>query len=265
MKDLWDECFDPSMGMSPKVFENTFCKVCRNPTCSHLTQGGAWTRRVATQMERLFTSPKFADPNDPRFADIAKLDFPSAVQEAMRLTISDRRGDWSVPTQADAAALASQMVATLPAEKVLRSVKVTGSKGDVYNVTFVLPPGGQHAAWQCPCKAFEFKKACPHVAYAMTLPPEDAPVPETRTPARFQETDTRERNVGGTAPYLPPGGNIPVPAGGIMVDGTRPPPPRERQAPRAAAPVVDPWAPPPPKPKVIPVGGTVVLGGEKKK
>lgn len=296
MPDYWTECFDPKLGVSPKELEYTFCRVCKNPACSRsATQGMSWTRRMATQMDRLFVNPTFADPNDPRYADIRKIDFPSALHEAMRLEISDRRGDWVVPTEEDATRLAAAMVAKHgvaeappppppPVENVVQQFTIRGTQGDEYEVSLVEVPGST-PKWRCTCKAFEFGggKPCKHIVYAATLPPEDAPEPEPQanTPTRFQSAEAPEPvrppqpatipaprqaapgQLPPRAPFFPPMGNIPTPSGGIMIDGTNPPPPRDRVGP-PTKPAVDPWAPPPPKPAVVPVGGKVVLGGGKK-
>ena len=300
MNDYWSECFDPKMGGTPKEFERTFCRVCKNPGCSRsATQGMSWTRRMATQMDRLFTNPNFADPNDPKFADIRKTDFPSAVREAMRLEISDRRGDWGVPSEEDAAKLAAIMVArpdpvvpekpveppvaAPPVEHVLQQLTIRGTQGDEYEVSLVESPGGM-PKWRCTCKAYEFGggKPCKHIAYAATLPPEDEPLeePPPNAPTRFQNAPqppaplppvrpatvppVQAGGAGPRPPFFPPMGNIPAPSGGVMLDGTRPVPPAARPATPAPA-AVDPWAPPPAKPKVVPVGGKVVLGGGEKK
>jgi hypothetical protein len=298
MRDFWGECFDPRAEMPAKTFERTFCRVCMNPGCERSAATGlSWSRRMATQTERLFTNPSFADPDDPRFREIRKIDFPSAVQEAMRLEISDRRGDWSVPTAEDAQRLAASMAAKSPppgrtsapapappppTEKVVQQYTIRGSSGEDYDVTLFEPAAGGPPRWKCTCKAFEFGggKPCKHIAYAVTLPPEDEPEPApppkpapAPTPAQFQAGGQRpaaqppKPAAAPQRPFFPPAGNIPMPPGGVMVDGSLPPPPKSRPASAApATPVVDPWAPPPPKPKVIPVGGKVVLGGggEKK-
>lgn len=261
MSDLWEGCFDPRFG-SPKDFASTFCKVCRNPGCERAT-GRSWAQRMSTQMDRLFVNPKFADPNDPSFADIRKVDFPSAFMQAMRLEISDIRGDWSVPSNEDVIQMAQpqspgQPVVEPPVGKVLQHYTIRGSQGDEYEVELVEPAVGHPAQWRCSCKAFEFKKQCKHIDYASTLPPEDEledePVQDARPPGPAMPQ---------ARSFIPSAGNTPAPTGGRMIDGSRAPSPLSRTP---APPVVDdPWAAPPPKPKVIPVGGKVVLGGGDKK
>ena len=276
--DLWGECFDSQMGMPPKTFEHTFCRVCINPKCVRSAgSGSSWTKRMSTQRERLFDPSLIADPNDPRFAHLQVVDFPSAVQEAMRLEISDRRNDWSVPTSADVRQLAEEMAGGLPPTThptpeptpepkveapVLQRHQIRGSKGDVYDVTCVSVDGKPQ--WKCTCKAFEFGAGapCQHIKYASTLPPEDAP---EASPSRFQAGPPKPATMptGARAPVYPTAANIPMPTGGVMVDGSAPPPPAQRQASTQPA-DFDPWAPPPPKPKVVPVGGKVTFGGGKK-
>lgn len=48
-------------------------------------------------MDRLFNNVQQADPRIPKYAMIARLDFPDLLRKAMKLEISERRGDWSVP------------------------------------------------------------------------------------------------------------------------------------------------------------------------
>jgi hypothetical protein len=52
--------------------------------------------RNATWQEKFFNTPE-ANLSIPKFAEIAHLDFPNLLQKAMKLEVSARRGDWSVP------------------------------------------------------------------------------------------------------------------------------------------------------------------------
>ena len=314
MPDLWNECFVPSMGMAPNDFEKMFCHQCRNPVCDRSAGSGLrWLKRIMTQKERLLDNPKFADSRDPKFADIRSVDFPSALREAMKIEISDRRGDWSIPTEEDASQLVAEMrsaplthVIVPPAFKpappapavtvatgaededdgdvvgrILRRHEIAGSGKNVYQVTLLERVVGQ-PEWMCTCKAFEFGRArpCKHIEYAMSLPVEDEPVvkpaPPGPPPSRFQGPPAPAKTAppakppmqppASKQPFYPTLGNIPVPSGGVMVDGSAPPPPKDRAGarppPGASA---DPWAPLPTKskPNVVPVGGRVVLGSGK--
>lgn len=293
MTDFWNQCFDPKMGLTPNDFERTWCKICRNQDCSRSRGSGtAWLQRISTQVDRLLLNPKFADKEDPKYRDLRAVDFPSALQEAMRLEVSDRKRDWTVPTDTDVTQMAEEMtirvtqapkstpkhfeepVVTLrhpatPSDtpKVLHTFSIRGTKGDDYAVTLV--EGDQGPEWRCTCLAWVHGRTrpCKHIEYAVGLLEEEeeqAPVealqapPEPKVavtpPQRFQPSPVPAR-----APFYPPLGNVPLPQGGVMVDGSAPPPRT-----RPAAQEEDPWAPPPPKPIVVPVGGKVVLGGGRK-
>ena len=294
MSDFWNECFDPTVKMPPKDFERTFCRVCRNPQCERSAGSrDPWAQRMATQVDRLLVNPKFADPNDPQFKDIRDLDFPSALREAMRIEISDRRGDWSVPSAQDVAALAASLTAqpSRPSEpvespfteKVLRTFSVKGDSGETYTVSLEAKAPGSPPRWTCTCKAFAFRRVdvCKHIQAAsqepepeeeVEAPPASPPQPTQAAPARFAAPPTPpDRQAApqpATRPFYPTVPNIPMPPGGVMIDGSAPPLPRLRQAPAApAAPVHDPWAPPPKKKQdvVVPVGGKVVIGGNREK
>lgn len=288
MTDEWKVCFDPKMGLSPNDFEQTWCRVCRNQECTRAKGSQtSWLQRISTQVDRLLINPKFADLSDPKFQDIRSVDFPSAVREAMRLEISDRKRDWTIPTEEEATQMAQEMVAkTLqpieslpekvppePPEKspleVIQKFSIRGTKGDDYDVSLV--KGDKGPEWTCTCPAFQFGKArpCKHIEYAEGLleeeaeapvsPPEPA-LPATPPPLRFQTqvASTVPPRPPVKAPYFPPMENVPMPTGGMMVDGSKP-----SRVIIPTAPAVDPWAPPPTKPTVIPVGGKVVLGGKK--
>lgn len=323
MADLWGNCFEPGMNMPPKEFERTFCRVCRNQECDRSAGSKLlWVQRMTTQVDRLFENPNFADPNDPRYADIRAVDFPSAMREAMRLEISSRNNDWNVPSDEDASRMVAEMAARVAPNlskptpvleplpvvddvddevlgQVLRSYDIRGAS-EIYKVTLVERIVGR-PDWACTCKAFEFGRArpCKHIEYAMQLPAEPvtappqggtesvplppvkpATLPPQKPPKGFQATDAPPPKPvpspqaappprGATQPgkpFYPAVPNIPMPTGGVMVDGSAPPPPRARPDVRSpASQEADPWAAPAPKKNetVIPVGGRVVLGGKK--
>ena len=77
------------------AFMGTFCQHCRNPDCTH----AQWNKdkfgaRVASQMERLF-HPNQADPRSSRYSML--VDFGDMLEQAIRLEVSDMRGDWEIP------------------------------------------------------------------------------------------------------------------------------------------------------------------------
>lgn len=275
MADLWIDCFNPAMNMSPKDFGNTFCRVCKNVACERSAGSKAkWVARVTTQVDRLLTHPNFADPMDPRYQSIRAVDFPSAVRDAMRLEISDRKGDWSIPNEKDAQSLAIQMTAQptavnpIPKPKdenevvgnVLRSEDIRGTNGEIYCVRLVETAIGK-PEWTCTCKSFQFGRArpCKHIEYVLGS---SEPIPSELVPKQFQKEDPVTYTPTIAQPFYPTQPNIPMPPGGVMVDGSMPPPPQLRGH-KPIQNVTDPWAVPPTKKEVIvPVGGRVVFGGQ---
>lgn len=131
--DLFNECHDRQS--SPEEFKKLFCNRCRNPRC--ILAGWAedqFGKRVDTQLDRLFNT-QVADPNDPRFAHLHEKDFPSLLNQAIRLNIADKRGDWSLPEQAPEVNVVLSPIEGEPAdpaseELVEQAVKnLTGTQG----------------------------------------------------------------------------------------------------------------------------------------
>ena len=258
--DYFGECFDPKGGMTQEQFGQTFCRVCLNPECSRSSvDGSSWAQRIATQEERLLIRPKFADPDDPQYRDIARLDFPSMFRQALAIEIADRRNDWTIPTEADIAQEAAKVVEALPptpptpptpeADGIVFRTRIASASGTEYEVTL-----NDDGVWACTCPAYQFARAnpCKHIQQAQVATPEPEPEPEPAPPV------VSEPVVRGPAQPLPRLRNIPQPSGGLMVDGTPPERPRAAQA-------QDPWAlpadkMPPAKGTVVPVGAKVIMG-----
>jgi hypothetical protein len=292
--DLWKTCYTGShqQEFDPEKFKAVFCRVCNNGDCTNSALGKAsWTDRMMTQEDRLLNHPRFADQDDPQFAALRGQDFRDAVREAMSLEIADRRGDWEVPTQEDAAALAAEMTGGPPASfqpppedespdevsvEVLWEGEVKGSKKEPYKVVLANVEG--EPAWSCTCPAFQYRRVgpegCKHILESQVLyeaevqsqveEVDEEVETEPRTRASEEErppevdaeawVQMRERNL------VPKRTNTTFPSEGLMADGTEAPPPPKEVAPE------DPWASPetsPPKGRVIPVGGTVKMGGGK--
>ena len=95
-KDHLYECNDKKL---PAVeFMQIFCNRCRNSACQRAGWGkSVFQNRVSTQVERLLENPKYADMGNPKYAQIRAIDFPDMLQKALRLEISDRKGDWCIP------------------------------------------------------------------------------------------------------------------------------------------------------------------------
>lgn len=289
-KDLFGECYSGEHKelLSPEQFRDQFCRVCRNTACVNSGLGQSrWQYRMDHQVESLLESPQFADPQDPRFKDLASMQFEDAFQEALRLEISSERGDWEPVTTQDMVAAVGDLVrAPQPkhfeeeeegeedAADVLWRGDFEGRKGQTYTVTLASIKGAE--VWSCTCPAFVYRTAapegCKHILDAqreasmeVVENPEPAPVPPSATqPGTAQQPTMAEdpspdrwesMQVSG---ILPRARNTRFPSEGMMVDGSAP----EITAPQ---PEVDPWTPAPEKPpNVIPVGGRIVLGGAPK-
>ena len=102
MADFLKQCMDdlaPQVGENQNVnqFNEFYCKRCRQPECER----AQWSRdnfaqRVATQAERMLHPQNQIRVTDtPKYAMLT--DFVDMAREAVRLEISDRRGDWNVP------------------------------------------------------------------------------------------------------------------------------------------------------------------------
>ena len=101
--DFFQECYTPNQTkVSPQQFDEAFCQVCKNLECVRAGWAeSAWVQRMATQVDRLLENPTFADERDPRFRHVREHDFPSLLQEALRVEIIDQKNDWSIPTNQD--------------------------------------------------------------------------------------------------------------------------------------------------------------------
>lgn len=281
MQDFWNSCFEPVMGMNPEQFTATFCNRCTNPDCSRSTAGKLrWTQRMSTQEDRLLINPNFADPRDPKYTPIVNLDFKNLLRQALTIEIASRKGDWSVPSEMEVAAEAAKITAAAAGipmppvadpivEAAVRSMKdvsaaadtahpdyviqtkVKGANGNLYDVTL-----NRDGEWSCSCPAFKFSpppQSCKHIELMegqadQGAPPE--PPPALRLPVSY---------VPPARVHEPLMRNTPMPSGGIMVDGSAPPP-------RASPPSpTNPWAlpagaQPSLKGTVVPVGAKVVMG-----
>jgi len=289
-RDLWKECFagEHQQHLSPEDFKRLFCRLCRNPECVNSASGRSkWANRIETQVDRLLDNPIFADLNDPKFAAIHGLDFKDAMRQAIALEITTQKGDWEIPTEAEAETFAAQMTAQMPGGfqapepepepeddepevEILWEGEAKGSKkGTSYKVTLARV-GDSEPAWSCTCPATQYGTAppggCKHVVAAMAQMEADAeaevevteePEPEPEAPSepeqeRPQGVDPETWKQMRERNRVPRSPNTQIPEGGIMIGGASPPEPE------------DPWAvdtPPPPTGEVVPVGGKIVMGG----
>lgn len=236
--DLLRECMSStgleSGAQSVEEFSIAFCRRCWHIQCVRAEQADLpWEDRMATQVYRLLDHPNFAALNDPRFSDLRKISFKDMYQNAMRIEIANRRGDWEVPV--------------LPGEEL----KVLASKEATDHVEEAL----------LALERARSKPTAPITAEEPIPEPKPAPEPEL-TPEPEVRPEVRPERHRGQGQQV----NTDFPVGGAMVGGDPVPPsslvPRDGFSKEA----VDPWAPPPKESGTkIDVGGTIVLGSPRKK
>jgi len=87
-RDLLEECItdlDPQKKDYP-AFQATFCARCRNRNCVHAKRAeDTFSRRVSTQMDRLFNPPASADNKHPKYAMLTDFVDLRAVAEQIEV------------------------------------------------------------------------------------------------------------------------------------------------------------------------------------
>lgn len=98
MVDFFRECNSGDLKIDPKTFTETWCVRCHRPDCdlAELARLDPMAERNATWRKRFFGAQQ-ADLSVPKYAQVAQLDFPDLLRKAMKLEVSERRGDWTVP------------------------------------------------------------------------------------------------------------------------------------------------------------------------
>lgn len=237
MPDLLRDCMDDlGSKLKEKVglneFGSTFCARCRNSDCSR----AGWSKdlfgsRVQYQEERLL-SPTRSDPSHPKYAQLA--DFVDMTQEALKLEISSRRGDWTTPDD----------WAEVP---VSDGVPERSSSGGIDEAVRALAKSqGRDLA---PEPLFPEEEEEPMPLYEEELWAEPELV---KTPPPVSKRKPRKVV---KAADLPKGGMRNTPKqGGMMIDGSEAPTPK--QAP-------DPWAVKPGA-KKVPAGARIKFGKDGK-
>lgn len=95
MSDFLDGCNE--QGMKVTDFEHMFCDFCRNPECDRAKWADSlFTQRIMTQENRLL-NPQQADPTLSKYEPLQRAVFKDMLEQAVRLEIANRRGDWVVP------------------------------------------------------------------------------------------------------------------------------------------------------------------------
>lgn len=255
MKDETANCLEDlkSQGerLTVKELRQTYCARCKNPQCGHAEFANTvWDQRILTQQDRLLDNPNFADPNDPRYDFIRKIEWQNMVREAIRLNVSERRGDWSVPDVRPALFVPvpetpdeSQTKTTDMVDEAVKSLAAARGKEGPSLPTPVEDESQELGVLEEPN------------VQEVTSTLVDPPVPIVRPQP--------SPNLPKAVPAIR---NTRVPRGGVMVDGAERPlvdlqPTQHAKHP--TQPQQDAWAVP--KHKVIKPGATVSLSSGKKK
>jgi hypothetical protein len=100
MRTLISECNSGDLKTDTKTFEQTWCHRCSMPDCTlaRFAREDLMAQRNKTWRQRYFGDHGPVDLSIPKFAQIHALDFPNLLEKAIKLEISERRGDWSVPS-----------------------------------------------------------------------------------------------------------------------------------------------------------------------
>lgn len=296
LPDLWEGCYDGEHRklLAPEQFKQMFCNVCLNPGCRNSRGAGSkWNQRMLTQEDRLLNNPAFAPDMTAEIMGLP--DFQNMIQDALRIEISTRRGDWEPVTDADVGRAAAEMMGVVP------EMKPEGFLSDpTSDPTQQRPPEeaeppptqlpaacGQEepsvdtpltnepveGRWRVRGDSLD-EKGKPRT-YTVThhgedewscdCPSRESPCKHTRyiqarlkpEPSAPAPNPTRPEPVRDRKPPRPPrpSFNTGVPQGGIVVGGPTPNPAPEP---------VDPWAVKPSE-NVVKVGGRVTFGSRTKK
>ena len=243
MSDFLSECNSGDLRIDPKTFRETWCVRCSRPECSlaGFAKNDPMAIRNATWRERFFGN-NAADLSVPEFARINALDFPNMLQKAMKLEISARRGDWSVP-DLDLPHSGIEMPIT-DGRSVRASPDTTTQVDEAVRRLRTPPDEGPEAQEQFPAEDDPEPEAKDDLPSAKSEPP----LQETFSAGPLKKSSPAPRPTAGNTPDR----------GEVMIGGA--PATSSREPPRPEA---DPWAPPPkPKHRVVAVGATITLGGK---
>jgi hypothetical protein len=249
-------------------FRELICNHCHNPECVHAKWGTtSFDVRVQTWRERLFGEGRqVSDLTLPRHLQIHQADFPDATAKALKLIISARNNNWDYIPDEDSNVIADPSTTSKVDEATRKLAEKRGQKAPE-------PPQPKPEAQTEPEKelAREAAEAAKRLKESpATLEEEEvvSPQPEFDTPPEEAEPEPADPPEGWTEEELERArrkdreagvdrrpGNTPMPAAGIMVDGSPP-----KKTTHKTAPKDDPWAPKNEK-KVEP-GTKIVLGGK---
>lgn len=234
MGDFLRECNSGELKTDAKTFQDTWCARCSRKECdlAVFAKLDPMAHRQATWRERFF-NPNRADVRLPKYATIAQQDFPNLLQKAMKIEISERRGDWSVPDVPvlDGVTQTAEPDHTDTVEAAVRALAGTHGKPprEVFEETV------EEEDSEEVIESFEADSE------EVEPDPEPAPAPPPRSP---------KKNL-----FRPPARNVPN-QGGVMIGGA----PRPETRPKPA-PETDPWAAPAkPAVRVVKPGTRIQFG-----
>lgn len=100
-KDLTEQCLSEIGGNNTESFlRNNFCSRCQNKECSKSEfSNSLWENRVRTQEYRFFENPNIADPDDPKFENIRKLEFTDLLDNALMREVVNKNNNWVIPSK----------------------------------------------------------------------------------------------------------------------------------------------------------------------
>lgn len=221
MQDFLLDCMEDfrrkanlSTPVAPGEFRGLFCSKCKNLKCVNRQTGDPLALRVATQFQRL-TQPNQADPFLPRYAQIAAKEWEDMTQEALKLVIADRRGDWEVPEieVTDGVALPAGRGPTNVVDEAVRNLASAQGKATPH-----LP--------EMPTDKDEFVNAAAELLGEMEVE-EQEPEPDVTPPAPTHPKSN---------PTFRPGGRGNAVDQSGMIDGSPAPPAEEQPDPWSVAP-----------------------------
>ena len=226
----------------------SFCVNCRNPECGYASPfANPWEERMATQVDRLLTNPRFADTLDPKWSYLKEMDFPDLFRKSVRLHLANKRGDWSLPTTAEvdaAMGVAPDSSRTQQDDTVEKAVQALKSLHTVIQIHSKTQPGitydvvvdGEGQSLSCSCVAGKHGRRCTHRIWAeQEFRDRQRSVPDpVEEPPRGTERESKEDPEEEPLPLLgvrrePPGAsqapfqglakNTALPSHGVLLEG----------------------------------------------
>lgn len=243
MGDYLHECNNGKLRVDAVSFQETWCVRCSRQGCAlaAFARTDPMAHRQATWRERYFGNNE-ADLNVPEYARIAAIDFPNLFRKAIKMEISRKRGDWSVPeiSISDGRLVTASSETTDHVDEAVRQLRTGNSEelpsaSEEYDATL-----GHDLHWEesdPPAQEIEEEPE----DEGPIAPPVQPDIPPSRAviKARPRTANTPDR-------------------GDVMIGGDSAP--SERAQPPVNS---SPWAPPPKsKYKIVEAGATIVLGNK---